>query len=256
MVSSPTSPAPYNLSPGTRVVWMSTGGYAEYTAVDAGSAWRVPDGITLERACAAILQGLTALTLIDEAYEVKKGDWVLVPAAAGGTGGWLCQLIKARGGHVVATASTEEKRKLALSYGAEVAVGYDEAIETVKEKTGGKGVAASFDGVGKATFDLSLEALARKGTLVSFGNASGPVAPLTISRLTAKNAKVCRPTMVNYLVTREEKERYAGELWEIMERPGFRIEVHETYPLSEIKKAHTDLEGRKTTGKLLLDPSK
>ena len=235
---------------------MGTGGYAEYTAVSAESVWKVPGPIPLDRACAAILQGLTALTLIDEAYEVKKGDWVLVPAAAGGTGGWLCQLIKARGGHVIATASTPEKRKLAEEYGADVAVSYEEAIATVKEKTGGKGVAASFDGVGASTFDMSLEALARKGTVVSFGNASGPVPPLTISRLTAKNAKVCRPTMVNYLVTREEKERYAGELWEIMERPGFRVEVHETYPLSEIRKAHEDLEGRKTTGKLLLDPSK
>ena len=235
---------------------MGTGGYAEYTAIDAGSAWRVPDGIPLDKACAAILQGLTALTLIDEAYEVKKGDWVLVPAAAGGTGGWLCQLIKARGGHVIATASTEEKRKLALEYGAEVAVSYEEALETVKAKTGGQGVKAVFDGVGKSTFDQSLEALARKGTLVSFGNASGPVPPLTIARLSAKNIKICRPSMPNYLATREEKEKCGEEFWGIMQGGGIRCEVHETYPLSEIRRAHEDLEGRKTTGKLLLDPSK
>ena len=235
---------------------MSTGGYAEYTAVQADNVYPIPEGISNERAAASLLQGLTVLTLIEEAYQVKKGDWILVPAAAGGTGGWLCQLIKARGAHVIGTASTPEKQKLAQEYGAEVVVGYEQAIETVKEKTGGKGVEASFDGVGKATFDQSLEALARKGTLVSFGNASGPVPPLTISRLTAKNAKICRPTMMQYIVTKEEKERYAKELWEVLKQPSLRVEVHEIYPLSEIRRAHSDLEARKTTGKLLLDPSK
>lgn len=235
---------------------MATGGYAEYTAVQADSVVAVPDGISLERACAAYLQGLTALTLIDEAYEVKEGDWVFVPAAAGGTGGWLCQLIKARGGRVIGSASTPEKRRLAHEHGAEVVVAYDEVLDAVRERTGGKGVAASFDGVGKSTFEVSLEALARKGTLVSFGNASGAVPPFPISRLTAKNVKVCRPTMMNYLVTREEKEKYAAELWELVKKPDLRVEVHEVYPLSDIKRAHNDLEGRKTTGKLLLDPSK
>ena len=216
----------------------------------------VPEGVSLDRACAALIQGLTALTMITESYNVQKGDWILVPAAAGGTGGWLCQVLKQRGAHVIASASTEEKQKLALSYGAEVAVPYEKVIETVKEKTGGVGVAASFDGVGKSTFDMSLEALARKGTLVSFGNASGPVPPLTIARLTAKNAKVLRPTMMNYLVTREEKDKYGNELWDLVGKPDFKLEVHEVYPLSEIKRAHQDLEGRKTTGKLLLDPTK
>ena len=220
------------------------------------SVFPVPNDVSLERACAALIQGLKALTLIDEAYEVKKGDWLLVPAAAGGTGGWLCQLINAKGGRVIASASTEEKRNLALSYGAEVAVPYDQVIETVKEKTGGNGVAASFDGVGADTFDTSLEALARKGTLVSFGNASGPVAPLTIARLGAKNVKVCRPVLFNYLVTKDERERYGRELWSFVGKADFKVEIHKVYPLSEIRAAHVDLEGRKTAGKLLLDPSK
>lgn len=235
---------------------MATGGYAEYSAVSAENVYPIPESVSYERACASILQGLTALTLIDEAHEVKKDDWILVPAAAGGTGGWLCQLIKARGGRVIASASTEEKQKLALEHGAEVAVSYEKVLETVKEKTGGQGVAASFDGVGKNTFDMSLETLARKGTLVSFGNASGAVPPFAISKLAAKNAKVCRPTMYNYLTTKEEKEKYGKGLWEFVQNPGFKVEVHEVYPLSEVRRAHEDLEGRKTTGKLLLDPSK
>lgn len=232
---------------------MSSGGYAEYTAVDAQNVLPVPDDINLQKACAAFLQGLTALTLIDEAHRVERGDWILVPAAAGGTGGWLCQLLKIRGAHTIAAASTPDKRKLAESYGAEVVVPYEHILETVKERTGGEGVAAVFDGVGKSTFDTSLEAVKRKGTVVSFGNASGAPEPLVLARLTAKNCKVARPTLNNYIVEREEKESYMKELWYMLGQ-GVRVEVHKVYPLSEVAQAHIDLEGRKTTGKLLLKP--
>jgi NADPH:quinone reductase len=232
---------------------MASGSYAEYTAVDASVAAVVPDSIPLEKAAAALIQGLTALTLIDEAHKVNKGDWVLVPAAAGGTGGWLCQLLKQRGAHTIGAASTPAKRELALSYGAEVVVGYDKILETVKEKTGGKGVVASFDGVGKTTFDTSLEAVARKGTIVSFGNASGPVEPLTLARLSPKCVKVVRPTVFGYIQTREEKNQYMKELWEAIEK-GLRIEIHKVYDLSDVQQAHRDLEGRHSTGKLLLKP--
>jgi NADPH:quinone reductase len=241
-----TSSANPHIKQGQRVVWMGTSGYAEYSAVPAGGVAAVPDHISLSIACAVYLQGLTAVTLIDEAHHVQKGDWVLVPAAAGGVGGLLCQFLRARGAHTIATASTEAKRKLALEYGADVVVPYEQTLDAVKEHTQGKGVVASFDGVGQSTFDQSLQALARKGTMVSFGNASGAVEPFRIARLAEKNNKVCRPTLFNYLKEPEEIERYSKEIWDVVGKedgkggPGrIRVEVHKTYPLSEIKQAHT-----------------
>ena len=162
---------------------MGTSGYAEYTATPSEKAIKIPPQISPADACAALLQGLTAITLVEEAHKVEKGDWVLVHAAAGGVGLWLCQVLRAKGARTIATASSEEKRTLAKEHGAEVVVGYDKAevLDAVKKYTGGAGVRAAFDGVGKATFDLSLEAVGRKGTMVSFGNASGAVEPFTIS---------------------------------------------------------------------------
>jgi NADPH:quinone reductase len=134
-------------------------------------------------AVAAFLQGLTALTLCEEAYKVQKDDWILVHAAAGGVGLWLCQVLRAKGAKVIGTASTEEKRAVAKENGADVVVGYgrEELLGAVKECTGGEGVKAVFDGVGKTTWELSLEAVARKGTVASFGSASGAVEPFAIS---------------------------------------------------------------------------
>ena len=243
-----------NFKEGVHVAWMHTGGYAEYTAVPAASVLPVPADLPADTACAAFLQGLTALTLITEAYDVQTGDWILVPAAAGGMGGLLCQLLKARGAHVIASASTDAKRQLALQFGAEVAVGYDEVLDAVAARTGGRGVAAVFDGVGHATWATAMEAVARRGTIVSFGNASGAVEPIRLATLAAKNVKVCRPTLYNYIVTREEKERYVGELWELVRGGKLEVPIHKVYPLAEAAQAQTDLEGRKTTGKLLLRP--
>ncbi|EON61074.1 hypothetical protein W97_00285 [Coniosporium apollinis CBS 100218] len=246
----------YNLSTGDRVAWMAQGAYAEYTAVPALYAHKIPESVSSHDAAAALLQGLTALTLIREAHHVNKGDWVLVHAAAGGVGLWLCQLLRAVGARTIGTASTEEKVELAKKNGAEVMINYshEDVAAKVKEVTGGAGAIAVFDGVGKSTFDLSLDCVARKGSLVSFGNASGAVPPVTIARLSAKNTKLLRPTLFNYMVTREEFETYTGELFEFMTRDKMDVRVHEVYPLKEVARAHEDLEGRKTTGKLLLKP--
>jgi len=252
-IATPNKSGSPNFEPGARVVFFNTAGYAEYTAVPARNVLPIPASIDDKTACAVILQGLTALTLIEEAHKVNAGDWVLVHAAAGGVGGLLVQMLKLRGAHTVASASTEEKRNLALEYGADVAVPYDQVKATVEEKTGGKGVVAVFDGVGKVTFDEDLEVVARKGTVVSFGNASGAVEPLAISRLSAKNAKVCRPTLFNYIGERDEMEKYTEELWGLVEK-GVKVPVHEVYKLSDSKRAHTDIEGRKTAGKLLITP--
>ncbi|KAF4555441.1 Zinc-binding dehydrogenase-like protein 15 [Elsinoe fawcettii] len=255
VVSAPSG-TPHGLKEGDKVVYMSEATYAEYTAAPAVKVVRIPDGLKEDVAAAALLQGLTALTLIKETYEVKKGDWVLVHAAAGGVGLWLCQLLRSVGAKTIATASTEDKRKLAKENGADVVVGYaeEEVKGAVKEHTNGEGVKAVFDGVGKSTFDLSLDVLARKGTMASFGNASGAVPPFAISRLSAKNAKVARPTLFNYVATREEFETYSNQLFDFILKDNLNVRIHEEYPLAESGRAHTDIEGRVTTGKLLLKP--
>ncbi len=258
IVSTGSSGDFHGLATGDRVVWMAEGAYAEYTAVPAAKTVKLPDGVGEKIGAAAFLQGLTALTLIREAHHVKKGDWVLVHAAAGGTGLWLCQLLKAVGANTIGTASTEEKVALAKKAGATHMINYskDDVKAKVMELTDNKGVAAVFDGVGKSTFDLSLECVARLGSMISFGNASGAPDPVTIARLSPKNVRLMRPTLFNYLVTREEFEHWSNELFNFVVKDKLDVRIHEVYPLSEVKRAQGDLEGRRSTGKLLLDPSK
>jgi len=247
----------YGLKKGDKVVWMGLAGYAEYTAAPAAKAYLVPKELDPSMASAALLQGLTALTLIRESYKVEKGDWVLVHAAAGGVGLWLCQLLRIVGARTIGTASTAEKIELAKENGAEIMINYKEEkdlVSKIKEITGGEGVKAVFDSTGKDQFENDLEVVARCGTVVSYGNSSGAVPPFAISRLTAKNIKVLRPTLFNYITTREEYERYTAELFDFIIKDKLNVRIHEIYPLSEIKRAHEDLEGRRTTGKLLLKP--
>ncbi len=156
------------------MVWLGTSAYAEYSAAPAAKTHLIPSALEPGVAAAAILQGLTALTLIKEAYEVKKGDWVLVHAAAGGVGLWLCQLLKAVGARTIGTASTTEKIELAKANGAEFMINYKEEknfVEKVKEITGGQGVNVVYDSTGKDQFDNDLEVVGRKGTVVSYGNS-------------------------------------------------------------------------------------
>ena len=178
--------APSDLTVGARVSYMGQNAYAEYTAATSTYVTTLPDSIDAKIGAAAPLQALTALTLIREAYAVQKGDWVLVTAAAGGVGLWLCQLLKAVGARTIATASTEEKRALAKQNGAEIVLGYyaedrEQFVKKVLEITCGEGVHAVFDSVGKDTFDSSLAVVRRKGTMVSFGNASGPVTGFSLA---------------------------------------------------------------------------
>jgi NADPH:quinone reductase len=202
------------------------------------------------------MQGLTALTMIRESYAVQAGDWILVHAAAGGVGVLLCQLLRAIGARVIGTASTPSKIHLAKENGAEFMINYasEDWVARVKEITSGNGVAAIFDGVGAATFEGDLEALARKGSLVSFGNASGVVPPFAISRLAPKNLKICRPVMLTYIHERGEFEGYVVELFRFIADGKLNIRVYKVYPLAEVAEAHRDLEGRRSTGKLLLKP--
>jgi NADPH2:quinone reductase len=239
------SNTPHGFKTGDRIVYLSEATYAEYTAAPAAKAIKIPSGIEPTVASAALLQGLTALTLIREAHHVQKGDWVLVHAAAGGVGLWLCQLLAAVGAKTIATASTSEKLELAKKAGAEVLINYshEDVKAKVDEVTSKQGVAAVFDGVGKATFDLSLDCLARKGTMASFGNASGAVPPFAIARLAAKNAKVLRPTLFNYIATREEFEQYTNELFDFIVKDKMDVRIHKVYDLQNVATAH-EVSGR------------
>ncbi|KAL8700200.1 MAG: hypothetical protein Q9224_001080 [Gallowayella concinna] len=251
-------PNSLSFSNGDPVVYMGVSAYAEYTVCPAEKVLKIPDGITLSDACASFLQGLTALTLVEETHKVQSGDWVLVLAATGGVGGWLCQILRAKGAKTIGTVGSEEKVQVAKEQGADVIVidrpGQGDVLKTVKDCTDGQGVAAVFDGVGKETFERSLECVARKGTVASFGNASGAVEPFLISKLSAKNAKVARPTLFNYIYTREEFEQYSAALFKLMIDRKFSVRIHETYPLKDVARAHNDIESRKTMGKLLLKP--
>ena len=177
----------YSLQPGDRVVYMtSKGTYAEYTAASALRCIKIPPGVPPTHAVAALTQGLTALTMVRESYAVQPNDWVLVTAAAGGCGLWLCQILRAIGARTIGIVSLKEKAELARQNGAGWVIDrlaeseHVSAAQQVKDITGGEGVAVVFDGVGKSSFERSLEVLARKGTLVSFGNASGDVPPFPI----------------------------------------------------------------------------
>ncbi|CAI6276288.1 unnamed protein product [Periconia digitata] len=250
---------PSDLKINTRVAYFSGNSYAEYVRATSDKVMPLPSSIDTKTAAASPIQALTALTLIRESHPVQAGDWILVTAAAGGVGLWLCQLLKAVGAKTIATASTAEKRELAKQNGAEVTLGYYEEdrekfVQEVLKITGGEGVAAVFDSVGKATFDSSLKVVKRMGSMVSFGNASGPVTGFALSRLTDKNIKLLRPSLTSYITSREELLPYANELWKFIEKDGLSVKIHDVYPLKDVKRATEDIESRKTTGKLLLEP--
>ncbi|KAJ5488897.1 quinone oxidoreductase [Penicillium diatomitis] len=244
---------------GDRVAWLATAGYAEYTAVPADKTIKIPDGIRDEDLVAAFLSGLTVLTLVKETYAVQKGDWVLLHAAAGGAGFLMTQVLKSMGAKVIGTAGGAEKCALVKSLGADVVIDYrsDEGrdwVQLVKEATGGRGVDVVYDSVGKDTWEGSLEVVKRKGTVVWFGNASGPVPPLPLQKLSPKCVKVARPMLFGYIETREEFEFYTHELFNLLKSGQLKVKIHKVYPMEDIKQVHEDLEGRKTMGKSLVKP--
>ena len=244
------------LKVGDRVVCMSRGSYAEYMSVPWARAVKIPDDIKDDDAVGAFLTGMTALSFTREAYPVKKGDWVLLHAAAGGLGVLMCQILNKLGARTIGTAGGPEKCALAKENGAEFVIDYKATggkswLEQVKELTNGEGVDVVYDSVGKDTWEGSLEAVRRKGTIVFLGNSSGPVPPVPLPKLSAKNSKICRPVMMNYVVTREELEYYANAVFDEL-RAGLKVKHNEPYPLEEAQRAQEDLEGRRTTGKLLL----
>jgi NADPH2:quinone reductase len=243
---------------GDRVAYSNVmGTYAEYAAVPADRLVRVPDKITDQQAAAAMLQGMTAHYLINTTYPLKKGETALIHAAAGGVGLLLVQMAKNIGAHVIGTAGTEEKAKLAREAGADEVIVYatqDFEAET-KRVTGGRGVHVVYDGVGKTTFEKGLNVLRPRGYMVLFGGASGPVPPFDPIVLAQKGSLfVTRPSLIHYVAQREELEQRSGDVLAMITAGKLKLRISKTYKLEEVQQAHRDLEGRKTTGKILLVP--
>ena len=247
-----------SLKAGDRVAWTGLlGGYAEYAAVPADRLVAIPAGVTDQQAAAAMLQGMTAHYLCHDTYPLKRGETALVHAAAGGVGLLLVQMAHNIGARVLATVSTEEKAKLAREAGADEIILYtksDFEAET-RRLTNGQGVHVVYDSVGKTTFEKGLNVLRPRGMMVLFGGSSGAVPPFDLIALSQKGSLyVTRPTLVNYIATREELLSRSAAVFAMISSGKLKLRIAHTYPLAEAQRAHRDLEGRKTTGKLLLLP--
>lgn len=243
---------------GDTLAWTSQlGSYAEVVALDASKAVSVPSGIEPTQAAQAMLQGITAHYLITSVFEIKPGTTALVHAAAGGVGLLLCQMISARGGTVIGTVSTEAKAAAASAAGAAHVIRYDKEDFTtrVRELTDGIGVTVVYDGVGASTFEGSLRSLTPRGMMVLFGQASGPVGSFDPQILNSLGSlSLTRPSLMNFIQTREELQWRASEVFEAMLSGDLTMTLGGSYPLSEAAQAHRDLEGRKSSGKLILVP--
>lgn len=243
---------------GDRVAWCGVPGtYATLAVAPAARAIKIPDGVTTQQACAALLQGMTAHYLLHATFPVLAGETILIHAGAGGTGLLAIQLAKRLGATVITTVSTDDKAALARGAGADEVVMYtrEDLVERVKEITNGEGLPVVYDSVGKSTFESSLKCLKPRGMLVLFGGASGPVPPFDLIRLsTMGSLYVTRPTLKDYVATRADLESRAGDIFGLVAEGGLDVRVGHTYRLEDAAQAHRELEGRHTTGKLLLLP--
>lgn len=244
----------FDLKVGDRVAYLAPASYAEYAVAPATHVLRLPEQISLEQGGAMLLQGMTAAYLVYDSYCVQPGDWVLVPAAAGGTGSLICQMANAAGGNVIGLVGSEEKGALARAHGAKHTINYKENADwpaEVMRITKGRGVQVTYDGVGAAIYKQLLSCMAKRGSYINFGNASGiiEVGPFD---LTPKCLRLMRPTLFNYAETREEFMQFADRVLDSLKNGKLKLEIHRIYDLKDVAQAHTDLEGRRTTGKLLL----
>ncbi len=243
---------------GDHVAWTGQlGSYAEYAAIPADRLVPIPKGVSERDAAAAMLQGMTAHYLSHTTYPLKRGETALIHAAAGGVGLLLVQMAHNLGARVIGTVSTEEKAKLARAAGADDIILYTQSdfeAET-KRLTGGKGVDVVYDSVGKTTFDKGLNILRPRGMMVLFGGSSGAVPPFDLIALSQKGSLyITRPTLAHYTATREELMGRSSAVFDMIAKGKLKLRIEHAYPLAEAQQAHRDLEGRKTTGKLLLIP--
>ena len=251
-------PGVKGLKKGDRVAYTGLpGSYCEARVVPADRMVKLPKGISEEQAASMLLKGLTVHYLIHSTYRVKRGDTVLWHAAAGGVGLIACQWLKALGVTTIATAGSDHKMALAKAHGAKHVINYstENFVERVKALTGGKGVPVVYDGVGKATWEGSLDCLRPRGFMVSFGNASGAVTTFNPGLLAAKGSLfLTRPTLGHHIATRAELVARANALFAIVKSRKVKIETTARYKLADAQAAHRDLEGRKTTGSVVLIP--
>jgi NADPH:quinone reductase len=250
-------PGVVEVGPGDRVAYAgASGGYAELVAIPAGKLVPVPDDIPTKQAAAVMLQGLTAHYLATSTYPLKSGDACLVHAAAGGVGSLLCQIARIRGARVFGTVSGDAKAKLAQEAGAETIIYTRENFaQEVRKRTGGTGVPVVYDGVGRDTFEGSLDSLAIRGTLALFGQSSGAVPPFDPQVLNRKGSLfLTRPTMVHYTRTPEELRSRASDLFGWIREGRLSVRIFRELPLANAAEAHRLLESRQTSGKLLLIP--
>lgn len=247
-----------DLKRGDRVAYAGIiGAYAEHALVPAQQLIRIPDAIDFETAAAAMLQGMTAHYLAYSAFPLRKGETILLHAAAGGVGLLLIQLAKRIGACVIGTVSSEKKAELARNAGADHVILYTQSDfeQGVKTITSGKGVDAVYDSVGQATFEKSLNCLKSRGMMVLFGQSSGPVPPINPAILNPKGSLyLTRPALGHYTATKEELTWRAGDVFNWISDGSLKIRIDRTYPLREAAKAHQALESRKTAGKVLLKP--
>jgi len=244
---------------GDRVAYAGrpNGAYAQVRNMPASLLVKLPDAIGSDTAAAMMLQGMTVQYLLHSAAPVKKDDTILFHAAAGGVGLIACQWARALGVNLIGTAGSDEKVALALKHGATHAINYntENFTERVREITGGKGVSTVFDSIGKDTFIGSLDCLRPRGTMVSFGNASGPVANFSLGELASRGSLyLTRPALGNYVATRADLEACAQSLFDVVARGDVRIDINQRYNLADVGQAHSDLEARRTTGSTILLP--
>ena len=243
---------------GARVAYAAVlGAYAEYATVPADRVVVLPDGVSSKQGAAAMLQGMTAHYLASTTYPLKPGDSCLVHAAAGGVGLLLCQIAKLRGARVIGTVSTREKAELARDAGADEVIRYTEQDfeAEVKRLTSGAGLQVIYDSVGKTTFEKGMNCLAHRGMMVLYGQSSGPVGPFDPQVLSQKGSLfLTRPTLVHYIATRAELVAQAGELLGWIKQGTLKVRIDRELSLAQAAEAHRLLEGRKTTGKVLLIP--
>ncbi|HEY8456979.1 MAG TPA: quinone oxidoreductase [Actinopolymorphaceae bacterium] len=241
---------------GDRVAWSDgLGSYAEQAVVPADRLVPIPEGISEEVAAASLLQGATAHYLVTSTYAIQPGDWALVHAAAGGVGLLLTQMIKMRGGNVLATVSTPEKAELAKQAGADEIATYDDFAQRARSLTGGEGFPVVYDGVGRATFEASLDALRPRGMMVLYGASSGQVPPIDPQVLNRKGSLfLTRPTLGHYTRDRAELMSRAHDVFAWVASGRLKVRIGGRYSLEEARLAHEDLQGRRSTGKLVLMP--
>jgi NADPH2:quinone reductase len=245
--------------PGDRVAYAGgpPGSYAEVRLLPADRLVKLPEGISDRQAAAMMLKGMTVQYLIRRTYQVQPGETVLFHAAAGGVGLIACQWLKALGATVIGTVGSDEKAALARAHGCDHAIVYtrEDFARRVRELTGGRGVPVAYDSVGRSTFAGSLDSLRPLGLLVSFGNASGPVPPFELGVLAQKGSLyVTRPTLFTYTASRADLEATAKDLFDVVLSGKVKVEVLHTYPLQDARQVHRDLEGRRTTGSIVMLP--